>query len=95
MVDEVIVETSLKERRKAFWGYMTPMDAFDAMISACVAIEADGDPLNRETLKKRSGVTYNNALATTLARGLPPSLSRISHTISSDSVMNHSQRSFP
>jgi chromosome segregation ATPase len=67
MVDEVIVETSLKERRKAFWGYMAPMDAFDAMISACIAIEEDGDPLNRETLKKRSGVTYNNALAATLA----------------------------
>ena len=58
---------NLKEQRKAFWAGKTPIQAFDALMTACQHIDDQALPLNRETLREHSGVTYTNALAAGIA----------------------------
>jgi len=54
---------TLKSTTEAYWGKLGKLPAVDAIFRACEELEQENRPVNRDTVKERSGVTFNNLLA--------------------------------
>lgn len=56
-----------KSSSQAFWGAAAKLPTVDAILESCRALDEEGETINRDSVRKHSGVTFTNQLAAGIA----------------------------
>ena len=57
------MDNSLKDEQKKAWGSLDALGSIDAIVRTCELLESEGLSINREIVRQRSGVGFNNLVA--------------------------------